>query len=415
MTERVVITGLGCVSPVGNSPSQAWDNLMKGISGIGEIEGFDVSEYTTRFAGQVRDFDASEYMPAKETRKVDPFIQYGIAAGVQAVKDAGLENYEGDPADIGVAISSGIGGIGTIGEQGTVLNARGPRKMTPHFVPATIVNMVAGHVSMMFNFQGPNFAISTACATGVHNIGIAVDMIRMGRAKIMVAGGAEQACTPLGLGGFAAARALSTRNEDPKTASRPWDQGRDGFVMGDGAAVVVVESLESALARGATIYAEVLGFGMSGDAYHITAPREDGSGAQAAMRAALKDAKLDEKDFCQSGYINAHGTSTPRGDIAEIRAMKAVFSEAEKLAISSTKSMTGHLLGAAGSLETLVVAKALHMKQVPPTINLENPDPECEGLDLVPHKGRDQAFKYAMSNSFGFGGTNASILLGAVE
>ncbi len=415
MTERVVITGMGCISPVGNSPAQTWENLMNGVSGIDAIQGFDVTDYTTRFAGEVKNFNPADWMPAKETRKVDPFIQYGIAAAVQAVKDAGLENYQGNPSDIGVAISSGIGGIGTIGEQALVLNERGPRKMTPHFVPATIVNMIAGHVSQAFNFQGPNFAISTACATGVHNIGLAVDMIRLGRAKIMVAGGAEQACTPLGLGGFAAARALSTRNDDAKGASRPWDQDRDGFVMGDGSAVVVVESLTSAVARGATIYAEILGFGMSGDAYHITAPREDGGGARAAMTAALKDAKLDEKEFSASGYINAHGTSTPRGDIAEVRAMKGLFSQPENLVISSTKSMTGHLLGAAGSLEAMVVAKVLQMKQVPPTINLQNPDQECEGLDLVPNTGRDQTFKYAMSNSFGFGGTNASIVLGMMQ
>jgi 3-oxoacyl-[acyl-carrier-protein] synthase II len=353
-------------------------------------------------------------MPAKETRKVDPFIQYGIAASVQAIKDAGLEEYKGSPSDIGVAISAGIGGIGTIGDQSIVLNDRGPKKMTPHFVPATIVNMAAGHVSQMFNFQGPNFSVSTACATGVHNIGLAVDMIRLGRAKIMVAGGTERACAPLGLGGFAAASALSTRNDDPKTASRPWDKGRDGFVMADGAAVVVVESLSSAQARGATIYAEVLGFGMSGDAHHVTAPREDGAGAQGAMRAALADAKLDSTDFAKSGYVNAHGTSTPRGDIAEIRAMKAVFANSQDLVVSSTKSMTGHLLGAAGSLETMIIALALQKKQVPPTINLSDPDDECD-LDLVPNTGRDQAFDYAMSNSFGFGGTNASIILGKAK
>lgn len=414
MSERVVITGLGCVSPVGLSVEDAWRQVMAGISGISDIKGFDVSQYSTRFAGEVREFDASAWMPAKETRKVDPFIQYGIAAAAQAVRDAGLEQYAGDAADIGVAISAGIGGIATIGEQGVVLHERGPRKMTPHFVPATIVNMVAGHVSQMFNFQGPNFSVSTACATGVHNIGLAVDMIRLGRAKVMVAGGAENACSPLGLGGFAAARALSTRNDDPQKASRPWDKGRDGFVMADGAAMVVVESLTSAKARGATIYAEVLGFGMSGDAYHVTAPKENGDGAQAAMRAALKDAQLDASEFTSAAYVNAHGTSTPRGDIAEIRALKAVFVDAHKLAVSSTKSMTGHLLGAAGSLETLFIAKALQQQQIPPTINLDDPDDECD-LDLVPHTGRDQSIKYAMSNSFGFGGTNASIILGRMS
>lgn len=409
--ERVVITGIGSVGPNGNSASEIWTKLMNGISGIDHILGFDVSDYTTRFAGQVRNFSPEDWMPAKETRKVDPFIHYGIAASVQAVRDAGLVDYAGNPADIGVAISAGIGGIGTIGEQGVVLNERGPRKMTPQFVPATIVNMVAGHVSQMFNFQGPNFSISTACATGVHNIGIAVDQIRLGRASIMVAGGAERACTPLGLGGFAAARALSTRNDDPQAASRPWDKGRDGFVMADGAAVLVIESLTSAQKRGAKIYAEILGFGMSGDAYHITAPREDGAGAQAAMRAALKDSKLDAAEFASSGYVNAHGTSTPRGDIAEIRALKAVFAESvKKLVVSSTKSMTGHLLGASGSLEAMIAALALQQKQIPPTINLNDPDDECD-LDLVPLTGRDQALDYAMSNSFGFGGTNASIVL----
>jgi len=410
MTERVVITGIGSVCPVGNTPFEAWTNVMNAKSGIDLIQGFDVSDYTTRFAGQVRHFNPEDWMPAKETRKVDPFIHYGIAAAVQAVRDAGLDNHTQNPSDIGVAISAGIGGIGTIGDQSVVLNERGPRKMTPFFVPATIVNMAAGHVSQMFNLQGPNFSISTACTTGVHNIGMAVDMIRLGRAKIMVAGGTERACTPLGLGGFSAARALSTRNDDPLTASRPWDKGRDGFVMADGAAVVVVESLTSAQARGATIYAEIVGFGMSGDAYHVTAPPEDGAGAKNAMLAAFKDARLDPTEFSKAGYVNAHGTSTPRGDIAEIRALKSVFSDAHKLAVSSTKSMTGHLLGAAGSLETMFIALALKNQQIPPTINLHEPDDECD-LDLVPHTGRDQTLQYAMSNSFGFGGTNASIIL----
>jgi len=395
---------------VGNTPFEAWTNVMNAKSGIDLIQGFDVSDYTTRFAGQVRHFNPEDWMPAKETRKVDPFIHYGIAAAVQAVRDAGLDNHTQNPSDIGVAISAGIGGIGTIGDQSVVLNERGPRKMTPFFVPATIVNMAAGHVSQMFNLQGPNFSISTACTTGVHNIGMAVDMIRLGRAKIMVAGGTERACTPLGLGGFSAARALSTRNDDPLTASRPWDKGRDGFVMADGAAVVVVESLTSAQARGATIYAEIVGFGMSGDAYHVTAPPEDGAGAKNAMLAAFKDARLDPTEFSKAGYVNAHGTSTPRGDIAEIRALKSVFSDAHKLAVSSTKSMTGHLLGAAGSLETMFIALALKNQQIPPTINLHEPDDECD-LDLVPHTGRDQTLQYAMSNSFGFGGTNASIIL----
>jgi len=401
MTERVVITGIGSVCPVGNTPFEAWTNVMNAKSGIDLIQGFDVSDYTTRFAGQVRHFNPEDWMPAKETRKVDPFIHYGIAAAVQAVRDAGLDNHTQNPSDIGVAISAGIGGIGTIGDQSVVLNERGPRKMTPFFVPATIVNMAAGHVSQMFNLQGPNFSISTACTTGVHNIGMAVDMIRLGRAKIMVAGGTERACTPLGLGGFSAARALSTRNDDPLTASRPWDKGRDGFVMADGAAVVVVESLTSAQARGATIYAEIVGFGMSGDAYHVTAPPEDGAGAKNAMLAAFKDARLDPTEFSKAGYVNAHGTSTPRGDIAEIRALKSVFSDAHKLAVSSTKSMTGHLLGAAGSLETMFIALALKNQQIPPTINLHEPDDECD-LDLVPHTGRDQTLQYAMSNSFGF-------------
>jgi len=413
MTERVVITGAGCVSPVGNTVDATWQSLLGGQSGIALIEGFDTKGCTSLIAGQIKNFDPADWMPAKDVRKVDPFIHFGIAAALQAVTDAGLDNYQGDRQQVGVAISAGIGGIGTIGEQALVLDQRGWKKITPQFVPATIVNMVAGHVSQRFEFQGPNFSVATACTTGVHNIGLAVDQIRLGRAQIMVAGGAERACTPLGLGGFAAARALSTRNEAPTAASRPWDKGRDGFVMADGAAVLVVESLSSAQARGAKIYAEVLGFGMSGDAFHITAPREDGGGAQLAMARALKDSQLDPRTIANELYINAHGTSTPKGDIAEIRAIRAVFGDAaaKELTISSTKSMTGHLLGAAGSLETMVTALALRDQQVPPTINLDNPDDECD-LDLVPHIARNKALRYGMSNSFGFGGTNASIVLG---
>jgi len=409
MKERVVITGLGCVSPLGNDVTSTWQQLMAGQSGITPITSFDVSQYTTRFAGTIQNFDAADWMPVKEVRKVDPFIHYAIAASVQAVRDAGLENFQGDPQSVGVAISAGIGGIGTIGEQALVLDKRGPKKITPQFVPATIVNMASGHVSQLYNFRGPNFSVSTACATGVHNIGLAVDMIRLGRADIMIAGSSERAVAPLGLGGFAAARALSTRNDEPQRASRPWDKGRDGFVMADGGVTLVVESLTSAQSRGAKIYAEVIGFGMSGDAYHVTAPREDGAGAQLAMKAAIKDAQINPNEI---NYLNAHGTSTPRGDIAEVRAIKAVFGDhaQQKLMVSSTKSMTGHLLGASGSLETMVTALVVNNNEIPPTINLEQPDDECD-LDFVPLTGRQAQVSIAMSNSFGFGGTNASIIV----
>ncbi|WDD97007.1 beta-ketoacyl-ACP synthase II [Thalassomonas actiniarum] len=404
---RVVVTGLGMLSPLGNSPETTWQNLLLGKSGIGSIEHFDTSEYPTRFAGLVKGFDAQDYMAKKDAKKMDLFIQYGVAAGVQAVKNSGLEINEENASRIGVAVGSGIGGLGLIEENHEKMLKTSPRKLSPFFVPSTIINMISGHLSIMFGLKGPNISIVTACTSGVHNIGHAARMIAYGDADAMVAGGAEKASTTLGMGGFGAARAMSTRNENPQIASRPWDKDRDGFVLGDGAGVMVLEEYEHAKARGATIYAELVGFGMSGDAYHMTSPPADGEGAALAMSNAIKDARLDKSKI---GYINAHGTSTPAGDIAESNAVKSVFGEhAYKLMVGSTKSMTGHLLGAAGAVEAIFSVQSLMHNAVPPTINLDNPGEGCD-LDYIAHTARDVNLDYVLCNSFGFGGTNGSLI-----
>ncbi|HIF9207345.1 TPA: beta-ketoacyl-ACP synthase II [Photobacterium damselae] len=404
---RVVVTGMGMLTPVGNTVEDSWKALLSGTSGISTIEHFDVTGFATQFAGMVKDFNCEDYMSRKDARKMDLFIQYGIAAGVQALKDSGIEVTDENAARIGVAIGSGIGGLGLIEAGHQALMEKGPRKISPFFVPSTIVNMIAGHMSIMFGLRGPNIAISTACTTGLHNIGHAARMIAYGDADAMVAGGAEKASTPLGMGGFAAAKALSTRNDDPQAASRPWDKDRDGFVLGDGAGVMVLEEYEHAKARGAKIYAEIVGFGMSGDAYHMTSPSADGSGGALAMEACLRDAGINAD---QLGYINAHGTSTPAGDVAETLGIKrAMGSAADKVMVSSTKSMTGHLLGAAGSVEAIITALTLVDQVVPPTINLDNPGEGCD-LDYVPGTARDVNLEYALCNSFGFGGTNGSLL-----
>ncbi|WP_026344657.1 beta-ketoacyl-ACP synthase II [Oceanimonas smirnovii] len=405
---RVVVTGLGMLSPVGNSVDASWQALLAGQSGITNIDHFDTTDYTTKFAGLVKDFDPEAHgIAKKEARKMDLFIQYGIAAGLQAFADAGLKITDANADRVGVSIGSGIGGLGLIEQNHTNLMKSGPRKLSPFFVPSTIINMVSGHLSIMKGLRGPNIAATTACTTGTHSIGLAARMIAYGDADAMLAGGTEKASTPMGMGGFAAARALSTRNDEPQKASRPWDKDRDGFVLGDGAGVVMLEEYEHAKARGATIYAELVGFGMSGDAHHMTAPPDDGSGAAAAMANALRDANLDP---ALVGYINAHGTSTPLGDVAELKAVKKVFGEqAGKLMVSSTKSMTGHLLGAAGAIEAIITVLALRDQIAPPTINLDNPDDECD-LDLVPHQAKKGEFEYALSNSFGFGGTNGSLI-----
>ncbi|HIF9322732.1 TPA: beta-ketoacyl-ACP synthase II [Photobacterium damselae] len=404
---RVVVTGMGMLTPVGNTVEDSWKALLSGTSGISTIEHFDVTGFATQFAGMVKDFNCEDYMSKKDARKMDLFIQYGIAAGVQALKDSGIEVTDENAARIGVAIGSGIGGLGLIEAGHQALMEKGPRKISPFFVPSTIVNMIAGHMSIMFGLRGPNIAISTACTTGLHNIGHAARMIAYGDADAMVAGGAEKASTPLGMGGFAAAKALSTRNDDPQAASRPWDKDRDGFVLGDGAGVMVLEEYEHAKARGAKIYAEIVGFGMSGDAYHMTSPSADGSGGALAMEACLRDAGINAD---QLGYINAHGTSTPAGDVAETLGIKrALGSAADKVMVSSTKSMTGHLLGAAGSVEAIITALTLVDQVVPPTINLDNPGEGCD-LDYVPGTARDVNLEYALCNSFGFGGTNGSLL-----
>ena len=406
--KRVVVTGLGMLSPLGNTPEQTWENLLLGKSGISNIEHFDTSEYTTKFAGLVKDFDAQNYMERKEAKKMDLFIQYGVAAGVQAIKDSGIEVNEENAPRIGVAVGSGIGGLGLIEQNHEKMIKTGsPKRLSPFFVPSTIINMISGHLSIMFGLQGPNISITTACTSGVHNIGHAARMIAYGDADVMVAGGAEKASTTLGMGGFGAARALSRRNDDPQAASRPWDKDRDGFVLGDGAGVVVVEEYEHAKARGAKIYAELVGFGMSGDAYHMTSPPADGAGAARAMQNALNDAKINAN---QIGYINAHGTSTPAGDIAETNAVKSIFGDdAYKVLMGSTKSMTGHLLGAAGAVEAIFSVQSLMHSAVPPTINLDNPGEGCD-LDYITGSARDINSEYVLCNSFGFGGTNGSLI-----
>ncbi|MBF7955051.1 MULTISPECIES: beta-ketoacyl-ACP synthase II [Rahnella] len=405
---RVVVTGLGMLSPVGNTVESTWNALLAGQSGISLIDHFDTSAYATRFAGLVKDFNCEDFIPRKDARKMDAFIQYGITAGIQAMQDSGLEVTAENATRIGAAIGSGIGGLGLIEENHTSLVNGGPRKISPFFVPSTIVNMIAGHLSIMFGLRGPSISIATACTSGVHNIGHAARIIAYNDADVMLAGGAEKASTPLGVGGFGAARALSTRNDNPQAASRPWDKDRDGFVLGDGAGIMVLEEYEHARKRGAKIYAEIVGFGMSSDAFHMTSPPEDGAGAALAMENALRDAGVSA---AQIGYINAHGTSTSAGDKAETQAVKSVFgADAQKVMVSSTKSMTGHLLGAAGAVESIFTLLALRDQSVPPTINLDNPDEGCD-LDFVPHEARQvKDMQYSLCNSFGFGGTNGSLV-----
>ncbi|RPE64543.1 3-oxoacyl-[acyl-carrier-protein] synthase II [Tibeticola sediminis] len=406
---RVVVTGLGCISPVGNTVAESWSNLLAGRSGIGPITRFDASAFSCRIAGEVKGFDLGAYLSPKDARTMDTFIHYGIAAAVQAVEDAGLPTGEALSEEaatrIGCIIGSGIGGLPLIEETHAELVARGPRRITPFFVPASIINMISGHVSMRFGFKGPNLAIVTACTTGLHSIGEAGRMIEYGDADVMIAGGAESTVSPLGIGGFAAMRALSTRNDEPERASRPWDRDRDGFVLGEGAGVMVLESYEHAKARGARVYAELAGFGMSADAGHITAPNMDGP--RRAMVQALANAGVGPEAV---DYLNAHGTSTPLGDINETNAIKAALGEhAKKIVVSSTKSMTGHLLGAAGGIESVFTVLALYHQKCPPTINLENPDPECD-LDYCANTARDMRIDVALKNNFGFGGTNGSLV-----
>lgn len=395
------------VSPVGLNVADSWANILAGKSGIAPLTHFDVSEFSVRFGGSIRDFDITEYISSKDAKKMDPFIHYGIAAGMQAVRDSGLEITEENAERVGVAIGSGIGGLTGIEKGHDAFLQGGPRKISPFFVPSNIINMISGNLSIIYGMKGPNYAITTACATATHSIGDAARLIEYGDADVMIAGGAEMATSTTGLGGFAAARALSTRNDDPQAASRPWDKDRDGFVLSDGAGVVVLEEYEFAKARGAKIYAEVIGFGMSGDAYHMTSPSQGGEGAARCMKLAMKNAGINPEDV---DYINAHGTSTPAGDVGETHAMKTAFGEhAYKVAVSSTKSMTGHLLGAAGGIEAVFSALAIRDQVAPPTINLDNPDPECD-LDYVPGAARPMKINVAMSNSFGFGGTNGTLI-----
>lgn len=405
---RVVITGLGILSPVGNTISDAWQNIVAGKSGITKITRFDASAFTSQIAGEVKDFDVKEYIPPKDARRMDHFIHYGMAAAISAIKDAGIDDTSSLNSErIGVSIGSGIGGLPMIEDTDAVYHKGGPRKISPFFIPGTIINMIAGNLSIMFGYKGPNIAIVTACTTATHSIGNSARMIEYGDADIMISGGAESCITPLAVGGFAAARALSSRNDDPATASCPWDMARDGFVLGEGAGVLVLEEMEHAKRRGAKIYAELAGFGMSADAFHMTAPCDDGEGAARCMTIALDNAGINASEV---DYINAHGTSTPLGDIAETTAVKRCFGDhAKKLAVSSTKSMTGHLLGAAGGVEAVFSALALHHQIAPPTINLVNQDPQCD-LDYVANTARDLKIKVAVSNSFGFGGTNGTLV-----
>ena len=406
---KVVVTGMGMITALGNSVDETWENILAGKSGAAPIDTFDVSAYSTQFSASVRDLDTDTYIAPKDSRKMDLFVQYGMVAGIQAFQNSGLEITEANAARVGCAIGSGIGGIGLIEKATEVVRTGGPRKISPFFVPGSIINMVAGNLSVKFGMQGPNLAIVTACTTGTHNIGMGARLIAAGDADAMLVGGAEMATTPVGLGGFAAARALSKRNDDPQAASRPWDKDRDGFVLGDGAGVVMLEEYESAKARGATIYAEVLGFGMSGDAYHMTLPPADGRGAAAAMQNAVNDAGVATDKI---NYINAHGTSTPAGDGAESLAIETVMgTDVGQVAVSSTKSMIGHLLGAAGAVEAIFSILAIRDQVAPPTINLDNPSDDCR-LNYVPHTAQEMNIQCTLSNSFGFGGTNGSLLFG---
>lgn len=404
---RVVVTGMGMLSPLGNDVPSSWQGILAGRSGIGLLEHMDLSAYSTRFGGSIKGFEVEQYLPAKEARKLDLFIQYGLAASFQAVRDSGLEITDANRERIGVAMGSGIGGLTNIENSCKVLIEQGPRRISPFFVPGSIINMVSGFLSIHLGLQGPNYAIATACTTGTHCIGMAARNIAYGEADVMVAGGSEMAASGLGIGGFAAARALSTRNDDPAAASRPWDRQRDGFVLSDGAGALVLEELEHAKARGAHIYAELIGFGMSADAFHMTSPPDDGAGAARCIRNALNDARLNAVEV---QYINAHGTSTPAGDKAEAAAIHSVFGDhAYKLSVSSTKSMVGHLLGAAGAVEAIFSVLAIRDQVAPPTINLDEPDEGCD-LDFVPHQAKPMPIDVAISNSFGFGGTNGSLV-----
>ena len=405
--KRIAVTGLGLLTPVGNDVMSSWSAMRAGKSGIKPIETFDVSEFSTRFGGALQAFDRDKYLPAKEARRMDEFMHYGIAAGIQALEDSRLQEDGFEAERFGVAVGSGIGGITTIEDTALQIKESGPRKVTPFFVPGSIINMISGTLSIRFGLKGPNIAIVTACTTGTHNIGLAANMISNDQADIMLVGGAEMATSPVGLGGFCAARALSTRNDEPERASRPWDKDRDGFVLSDGAGVMVIEEMEHAKARGARIYAELVGFGMSGDAYHMTAPSEGGEGAARCMQNALKSADMSINDI---DYINAHGTSTIAGDVAESEAIKQVFgAEAYNLCVSSTKSMIGHLLGASGAAEAIVSVLTLHDQVITPTINLDDPEDGCD-LDYVPHEAREQTVNAVLTNSFGFGGTNGSLI-----
>ena len=406
-SRRVVITGLGMLCPVGNKVESAWEALKSGRSGIETLSAFDTSSFTTHFGGTIKNFDVSETMPLKDAKRMDIFMQYGIAAGAEAFADSGLDVDQLNPERAGVSVGTGIGGLRNIEETSLLIDRSGPRKISPFFVPGAICNMISGNLSIRYNLQGPNLSVTTACTTGTHNIGVAAGLIANGQADVMLAGGAEMATTPVGLGGFCAARALSTRNDDPSSASRPWDADRDGFVLSDGAGVLVLEEHDHAVARGAKIYAELVGFGMSGDAFHMTSPPEGGRGAALCMQNALQSAGLNPEDIA---YVNAHGTSTLAGDIAETSAIKSVFgAHSTELAVSSTKSMIGHLLGASGAVEAIVTILSLRDQLLTPTINLDSPAEGCD-LDYVPHTARDAKLSYALSNSFGFGGTNGSLI-----
>tara|TARA_B100001996_G_scaffold66573_1_gene48286 strand:+ start:192 stop:1433 length:1242 start_codon:yes stop_codon:yes gene_type:complete len=404
---RVVVTGLGCITPLGNSVNELWSSLLSGKSGVSNITHFDASKMSVKFSASIKNFDSEKYFDSKEKRKYDLFMQYGLVAGIDAINDSNLLNSAFDHNKVGVSIGSGIGGLPSIEQTYDTYIKSGPRRISPFFVPATIINMISGNLSIKYGFKGPNLSIVTACTTGTHNIGEGFRQIQYSHADVMICGGAEMAASPLGIGGFAAARALSTRNDDPEKASRPWDIDRDGFVLGDGAGVLVLEELEHAKARGANIYGEIIGYGMSADAFHMTLPSEDGDGAKRCMNNALNDAEIKPEDV---GYINAHGTSTPAGDVVEVRAIKSLFGEHSKnLTINSTKSMIGHLLGAAGGVEALVTILSLKNQKIHPTINVDNQDPECD-LDFNTKSSKDANINIALSNSFGFGGTNGSLI-----
>lgn len=407
---RVVVTGLGMLSPIGNDVSASWSAALAGTSGAGLIDTFDTTDYPVRIAAQVKGFNPETFMDRKEVRRIDTFIQYGLAAGVEAIADAGLPEHPADADRYGVSIGSGIGGINTIEETHSTLLKSGPRRVSPFFVPASVINMISGNLSIRYGYRGPNLAVVTACTTGTHNIGLGARMIQYGEADVMVVGGAEQATSPITVAAFGSMKALSTRNDEPARASRPWDRDRDGFLLGDGAGVLVLEELEHAKARGAKIYCEIVGFGMSGDAFHITSPAENGAGAVASMRNALRDAGMsaDEVD-----YINAHGTSTPLGDVAETQAIKQVFGADTRVAVNSSKSLVGHLLGAAGAVEAIFAILSIRDQMLHPTINLDNPGEGCD-LDYVPNAARKARVRAALSNSFGFGGTNGTLIFRGV-